>query len=224
MAATAEMFSPAPSSARSTPGHGGGLDAGEDELFAQIQQELLDLSPGTIQRDLGLPSSSGGACDFPQTPTPASRNRSVAGGADDSSNDDESTKPPDAGQAELAEGQRVAQQSAQQQEAVCAICLEPVDEVEQQRTLVVRTNCGHEFHLACLKRNREFSHTCPMCREPLAQGLTPASQHACDDSEEGAAVLVAGSSAQEAGDETPEQWRSVSAIMADIRDGVYADF
>lgn len=57
-----------------------------------------------------------------------------------------------------------------EEEGACPICLLPL--VPSER-LAVRTECGHRFHLACLKRwlsSDSNPHTqCAMCRTTLLQ-------------------------------------------------------
>jgi hypothetical protein len=50
------------------------------------------------------------------------------------------------------------------------------DEETEADSLVVTTLCNHRFHLGCLRRSRQIAtqgDSCPMCRQPLAAGLTP---------------------------------------------------
>ena len=44
--------------------------------------------------------------------------------------------------------------------------------------LVVTTTCGHRFHLGCLRKSRKFHPGCPLCRAPIAPGLSPEGRHA----------------------------------------------
>jgi hypothetical protein len=72
----------------------------------------------------------------------------------------------------------------------CPLCLLPLHEhaeisggmllgadgENEADSLVVTTLCNHRFHLGCLRRSRQIAtqgDSCPMCRQPLASGLTP---------------------------------------------------
>jgi len=44
----------------------------------------------------------------------------------------------------------------------CAICCTPLDRNIQ--TL----DCHHSFHVSCIQQNREYSNTCPYCRQPIS--------------------------------------------------------
>lgn len=45
----------------------------------------------------------------------------------------------------------------------CAICLEPMAEQHE----IVKTNCGHFYHLDCAARAMQHSATCPLCRTTI---------------------------------------------------------
>ncbi|XP_068159180.1 E3 ubiquitin-protein ligase RNF128 [Drosophila tropicalis] len=49
--------------------------------------------------------------------------------------------------------------------AFCTICSERY----QAEDIIHATTCGHAFHEECLKRWREESTTCPICRRQVAQ-------------------------------------------------------
>ena len=44
----------------------------------------------------------------------------------------------------------------------CSICLTSTNKPK------CVTKCGHHFHISCIKQWLKVNHTCPMCREPLA--------------------------------------------------------
>ena len=217
------------------------MDAEEQELFDQLQQDLMQLSPATIQRELlAAAAATTTAAVEPSTPERVRRGHNQQS---DATPFNVLRTPVAAGQQlvmeqELTEGHRVAACDDKENcdgnaPALCAICLEPVDEVEDERPLVVRTNCRHEFHLACLKRNREFSNSCPMCRTQLARGLTPMrpatnnedAPHTPISGGGGGGGGVGGDDDVDAnGEETPVELRALAVVMEGIRDGEFPEF
>uniref|UniRef100_A0A7S1TSK7 RING-type domain-containing protein n=1 Tax=Phaeomonas parva TaxID=124430 RepID=A0A7S1TSK7_9STRA len=61
-------------------------------------------------------------------------------------------------------------------DSLCPICTYPFEaEDAADRRYVVTTYCGHRFHLECLQESRAFGvDGCPMCRQDLPHGITPA--------------------------------------------------
>jgi len=62
----------------------------------------------------------------------------------------------------------------------CPLCMSPLKKNPNKKDdntcsrYVVITHCGHQFHLDCLQRTRNFDmNNCPMCREDLPPGITP---------------------------------------------------
>jgi len=54
-------------------------------------------------------------------------------------------------------------------EALCSICLEPLDEEKGELYSVNR--CSHTFHKHCIAEWKKFSTKCPCCRGPLPDDL-----------------------------------------------------
>ena len=53
-------------------------------------------------------------------------------------------------------------------------CECPESAADETKKLLFTTECNHKFHRCCLERCREMNlSTCPMCRHPLPEGLTP---------------------------------------------------
>lgn len=44
----------------------------------------------------------------------------------------------------------------------CSICLEQIDERR-----ILTTQCGHNFHISCLKKWLRMNDSCPVCRNDL---------------------------------------------------------
>ena len=194
----------------------------DDSFFDQVASELRELSPETIRRDLGL-----------STPSRCQKTRSRPLTDTDTGSNKENSAV-----FEPLETQET------RDEHVCAICLEPVDqgEAEDRPPLVLRTNCAHEFHLKCLKQNRHYSPNCPMCRTPLAEGLTPEHDRSIShtgglsEADRSSAPFLDVAEAADAGEEavgdgghsnivdTPEQVRQVSEVMQDINEGNFPEF
>ena len=66
---------------------------------------------------------------------------------------------------------------------LCAVCHSPLDRTQcdcpesaadETKKILFTTECNHKFHRVCLEKCREKNlGTCPMCRCPLPEGLTP---------------------------------------------------
>ena len=219
---------------------------GEDtDLFQRIAQELMELSPGTIRRDLGMSWMAPNSSLSPRTPDAIIR-RLVVDDSDiqvPSMNMDHSEPEeglPEVHSTEIHSTDCNTTPTGSRRctsEDVCAICLDPIETIDNRRPLVVRTNCKHEFHLTCLKRNREFSDSCPMCRHRLARGLTPVRLPSPGDDthEENSATadeeqeeVVPSETSNAVNDEnrleTPTELRALAVVLQDIEAGNYVDF
>merc|ERR1719401_2472200 len=53
----------------------------------------------------------------------------------------------------------------------CSICLEDFDE---ETPFVKTKSCSHLFHKQCLRGWLQVNRTCPLCREDLGSGPSPA--------------------------------------------------
>ena len=176
------------------------LDASESELFERIERDLNSLSLSSIEEQL----AAGGSIHR-------------EGPAIEQDNDKHNTSEECVGPQTPQKSCQRPRSLSQLQEDVCSICLDPINETERQ-PLVVRTNCRHEFHLHCLKRNRHFSNKCPMCRENLAAGLTPKPDRQPPESDN------QDNESQSNENEAPDELAVVAEVMRDIAEDNFDSF
>ncbi|KAJ9684586.1 hypothetical protein PVL29_016852 [Vitis rotundifolia] len=56
-----------------------------------------------------------------------------------------------------------------QEEAMCTICLEEYKSKEEVGRM---KNCGHDYHVGCIRKWLSMKNSCPICKAPaLAEGL-----------------------------------------------------